>query len=416
MSWLLLGGAALIASLCLFLIFGYYNYFRDLRYSQSELDTKMQTIARRLSAELLIAPRGAPDAVTLQVAKELGLRDVIYGSKDAIQNPSRPKKYLYSVKAVPFLEDKYVIRGAVLTPRPFEYFNFSILFSGFLLISFIVGFGMLLQTSYLRRHVIRPIESLVETSTGDKNASERWPTELRDISQKLTESFQDRERVVFSQIARGVVHDIKTILQSFKVASDLAKESPTEARVKNLVNVSQNKLPLLLELIDTTLDGSREISISPRPESLNQTVNRSIENIRALCEPSKVEINVDSSHGDLIVCHDPIQLERVFTNLLKNGLEAIEETAAGTGELKISFNLANKDFVIVLVEDSGVGLPKQAESIFRLLKSTKPKGSGLGLLVSRKIVEAHHGRITAGKSEDLLGARFEVLLPNGALL
>jgi signal transduction histidine kinase len=48
-----------------------------------------------------------------------------------------------------------------------------------------------------------------------------------------------------------------------------------------------------------------------------------------------------------------------------------------------------------------------------LLKSTKPHGSGLGLLISKKIIEAHHGRIIASQSEELKGARFEVLLPIG---
>ncbi|MFN8945705.1 MAG: ATP-binding protein, partial [Pseudobdellovibrionaceae bacterium] len=69
----------------------------------------------------------------------------------------------------------------------------------------------------------------------------------------------------------------------------------------------------------------------------------------------------------------------------------------------------------VVIEDSGTGLPEQVDSIFRLLKSTKPHGSGLGLLISKKIIEAHHGRIIASQSEELKGAQFEILLPTGVI-
>lgn len=413
MSWLLSGAVALIASLFLFLIFGYYNYHRDLEYAQIDLDSKVLTIGRRLSGELLIAPRGSPDAVISQVAQELQLKDVIYGTEEFINKSIQSQTKIYSQIPVPFLEDSYYIRAAIDRPGAFEYFNFPVLLSCFLLTGFIVGLGIFLQTRYLRRHLIRPIEFLVETSTGERNVSDDWPTELQDISRRLNDSFRDRERVVFSQIARGVVHDIKTILQSFKTASDLAKESPTEHRIKNFLNVSQNKLPALLELIDTTLDGSREILVFPRPGSINQTLNRAVENIRSLTTSSKAEINLQLPSHELVINHDPMQLERVFTNLLKNGLESIEECNDKLGKLKISFNLEEHDFVSVVIEDSGTGLPKQADSIFRLLKSTKPHGSGLGLIISKKIIEAHRGRIFASHSPELNGARFEVFLPKG---
>ncbi|MFN8944167.1 MAG: sensor histidine kinase, partial [Pseudobdellovibrionaceae bacterium] len=345
MSWLIPGSVALIASLCLFFAFGTYNYFRDLETAQTELESKVQTLARRLSGELLIAPRGSPRAVTTQVADELGLIDVIYGSEKMIAFSPQDKNRIYAVTPVPFLEEDYSLRAAMTRPPFFEHFNFYILLCCFLLIGFIVGFGIFLQSRYLRRHLIRPIESLIDTSTGEKSLCDNWPTELQDISRRLNDSFQERERVVFSQIANGVVHDIKTILQSFKVATDLAIESPTENRIKNLLSVSQRKLPTLLELIDTTLDGSREISVSKLPHSINQTLHRSVENVRALSASAKVEIDFESPTQEMIIDHDPIQVERVFTNILKNGIEAIDEHSQEMGKLRISFKIPDKNFL-----------------------------------------------------------------------
>jgi signal transduction histidine kinase len=415
-SWLLSGTVALMASLILFLAFGYYNFFRDLKYAHEDLDAKAQIIARRVSSELLIAPHGAPKAVALNLANELKISNVIYGTTEELAAVPRSEGLIYSEIAVPFLEDKYHLRAADIRPDKLQYFNFAILVSCILLTVLTIGTGIFLQTRYLNRHLIKPIKSLVGTSTGEAATSADWPIELHEISRQLTASFEKREHEVYSQMARGVIHDIKTILQSMKVATDLAIESPSEARLKNLMKVSQTKLPSLLQLLETTLDGSREISLSRQSTSLVEAINKSIETVSTLAFGSNPKIEFAIADYDMNVSHDPVQLERVITNLLKNGLESADEVAGTSGRVRISFNMADKDFIGVVVEDSGGGLPANPESVFRVLKSTKPHGSGLGLLVSKKIVEAHNGKLIAGQSIELNGAKFEILLPRGDLV
>ena len=80
----------------------------------------------------------------------------------------------------------------------------------------------------------------------------------------------------------------------------------------------------------------------------------------------------------------------------------------------MDFSLKGK--VSVFIEDNGLGLPKVHDNFFKTMKSTKPHGSGLGLLVSRKIIEAHDGQLRAGKSKELNGAQFEIELPRRASL
>ena len=108
-----------------------------------------------------------------------------------------------------------------------------------------------------------------------------------------------------------------------------------------------------------------------------------------------------------------MQIERAITNIIKNGLEAIQEGPARERRIRISYHLNNKDFIGLAIEDAGPGLPANPNNVFRFLKSTKAHGSGLGLLISKKIVEAHGGKLVANRSADLGGAKFEILLPRG---
>lgn len=415
MSWLISGLLALIATLILFVGFGTFNYLRDSKLSQAELDSQAQFVARRLSGELLLGDRGAPNSVSLQLAKDLKLADVNFGSKSDIENLSRSSSKLYSILAVPFLEDKFVVRVSLDRKSVFEYFNFSIMFICFTIIGVLIGVGIYIQTKYLKKHLVDPIQALVDTSTGERLTSNEWPEEIQAISDRLNNSFQSREQFVYSQIARGVIHDIKTILQSLKAASDLAGENRSEARMNNLLKVTQLKLPSLLEIVDTTLDGSREIAVKKEKVGIGATVAKSINTIKSLQFAENIDFVFDQGN-ETKVAHDSVQLERVFTNLIKNGIESINDLDNSRRQIKISFSEPNLDFVKISIEDSGKGLPENAESVFRLLKSTKSHGSGIGLLVSKKIVEAHQGKLVASHSQELGGAQFDVILPKGELV
>jgi len=415
MSWLISGLLALIATLILFVGFGTFNYLRDSKLAQAELDSQAQFVARRLSGELLLGDRGAPGSVSLQLAKDLKLTDVNFGSKAEIENLSQSSSKLYSTSAVPFLEDKFLVRVSLERKSVFEYFNFSVMFICFTIIGVLIGVGIYIQTKYLKKHLVDPIQALVDTSTGERLTSGEWPKEIQAISDRLNNSFQNREQFVYSQIARGVIHDIKTILQSLKAASDLASENQSEARMNNLLKVTQLKLPSLLEIVDTTLDGSREIAVKKEKVRIGATVERSINTIKSLQFAANIDFVFDQKN-ETDIAHDSVQLERVFTNLIKNGIESINDLDNSRRQIKISFSEPNLDFVKISIEDSGKGIPKNAESVFRLLKSTKSHGSGIGLLVSKKIVEAHHGKLVAGHSQTLGGAQFDVILPKGELV
>jgi signal transduction histidine kinase len=106
---------------------------------------------------------------------------------------------------------------------------------------------------------------------------------------------------------------------------------------------------------------------------------------------------------------DRVQLQQVFINLMLNGIDAMKEMSGGS-ELTITSEAENGQLMLS-VGDTGVGLPKeQADQIFRAFFTTKDHGTGMGLPISRSIIESHGGRLWATGNSGR-GATFQFTLP-----
>ena len=107
---------------------------------------------------------------------------------------------------------------------------------------------------------------------------------------------------------------------------------------------------------------------------------------------------------------DRVQLQQVVMNLIINSIDAMKN-ANGARELVVRSSSEENDQILVCVRDTGVGLPpKQADQIFNAFFTTKPHGTGMGLSVSRSIVESHNGRLWAADNSSR-GASFHITLP-----
>jgi signal transduction histidine kinase len=108
---------------------------------------------------------------------------------------------------------------------------------------------------------------------------------------------------------------------------------------------------------------------------------------------------------------DRVQLQQVLMNLMMNSVDAMKDVN-GTCELRIQSQRGGDGQVLISVTDTGVGLPpQQVDNIFDAFFTTKPNGTGMGLRISRSIVESHGGRLWAGDNSPR-GAGFHFTLPN----
>src|SRR2546426_342363 len=114
------------------------------------------------------------------------------------------------------------------------------------------------------------------------------------------------------------------------------------------------------------------------------------------------------------VMGDRVHLQQVMMNLIVNGIDAMKDVE-GTRELAVKSQRVGREELMVCVSDTGVGLPpRQADQIFYAVFTTKPHGTGMGLSISRTIVESHGGRLWAADNSPR-GATFHVVLPTTAL-
>jgi signal transduction histidine kinase len=111
------------------------------------------------------------------------------------------------------------------------------------------------------------------------------------------------------------------------------------------------------------------------------------------------------------VLADRIQLQQVLLNLIRNAIDAMTSDISVIRRLTVTARLAEKDRIIITVEDSGPGIdPKDIGKVFDAFFTTKPSGMGMGLSICRSIVETHGGTLTASRGK-AHGALFEINLP-----
>jgi len=123
------------------------------------------------------------------------------------------------------------------------------------------------------------------------------------------------------------------------------------------------------------------------------------------------QLRSDFANDLPVVVGDRIQLQQVILNLLTNAADAMLAVDDRPREIHIKTELDAEDFVRVTVRDSGVGFDsRDAGKLFEAFFSSKSHGMGIGLSVSRSIIESHHGRIWAVKNEGP-GATFAFAIP-----
>ncbi len=152
---------------------------------------------------------------------------------------------------------------------------------------------------------------------------------------------------------------------------------------------------------------------TPQRESVdvNEIIREMIVLLRSEVTRHSISVRAELAADLPQVMGDRVQLQQVMMNLITNSIDAMKDVD-GTRELAIKSQRAEHEQLMVCVSDTGVGLPPQeADQIFSAFFTTKPHGTGMGLSISRSIVESHSGRLWAADNSSR-GASFHVILPS----
>jgi signal transduction histidine kinase len=144
---------------------------------------------------------------------------------------------------------------------------------------------------------------------------------------------------------------------------------------------------------------------------VNEVIEETISFVDGETQRENVSLRIELDNGLPPVSGDRVQLQQVILNLMMNGIEAMAGLDSEPKSLLIRSALLNERELLVSVADTGPGIDsQQAPRLFSPFFTTKPHGIGMGLRISRSIIEAHGGRLWAGKNEPH-GAVFHFTLP-----
>ena len=193
----------------------------------------------------------------------------------------------------------------------------------------------------------------------------------------------------------------------------LSRDEPDLERARKAISRVLNSGTRAADIIDH-LRSFYKKDARPQRElvNVNELVGEMLVLLRNEATQHAVSMRADLAVDPCVVTADRVQLQQVLMNLMLNGIEAMSDSG---GELTVSSRLAEDGQLTISVSDTGIGLPtEQPERIFAPFFSTKPQGSGMGLPISRSIVESHGGRlwVTANTGR---GATFHFTLPTDAM-
>ncbi len=260
--------------------------------------------------------------------------------------------------------------------------------------------GVLKPIVYKRNNELNPLVDMVNRLFG----------QIDEYRAKL----KDSERLVgIGQTASMVGHDLRNPLQTVTLASYLIRkrflgegqklESSDAEAIKSQLDTLDSQIFYMNKIVADIQTYSQDAN--PRL-GRSDILNVAREVLSSLTVPLNVKVSVEYNPSLPMVEVNSLMIKRVFTNLMLNSIQAMP----GGGSLTV-FAEERENEVVVSIRDTGVGIAENDyEKLFTPFRTTKAKGMGLGLVASKRIVEAHNGELRV-ESAVGVGTRFYFSLP-----
>ena len=234
---------------------------------------------------------------------------------------------------------------------------------------------------------------------------QRVEERTRDLHDTQEQLVRQEKLAVLGQLAGSVSHELRNPLSVINTSIYYLKLAQPKAdeKIKEHHSMIEQEVHNADKIIGDLLDFAREISAEREPVYVAKLVNQTLERFHV---PTSIGVVLDLPDDLPDVFADPRQVEQILGNLVVNACQAM-----GTdGKLTISAK-EKMEIVAIAVKDTGMGItPEDLNKLFEPLFSTKAKGIGLGLAVSRKLAEANSRRIEV-ESEPGKGSTFTLYIP-----
>ena len=292
---------------------------------------------------------------------------------------------------------------------------------------YIIGLALLVTVSvgyFFGRSFIQPIFALMRGThaVAEGRLDERVTITSRDEFQELgdafnsmadklvelTEDVRKKERqAMFGRMAAGLVHDLSHPVQNIGNSCKLIVRVFDDPEYRQtFTRTIDREMDTLKRVLDDLRNVARPAPVERFPLDVNRSVADIVESMRGFADESGISIESKLSPEPVIIEGDVFALGRVYRNLITN---AIQATQAG-GRVTIA-TVRDRDKVEVSVSDTGSGIPaERLGAIFDDFVTTKKRGLGLGLAITRRIVEQLGGTISVA-SELGKGTTFTIRFP-----
>ncbi len=227
---------------------------------------------------------------------------------------------------------------------------------------------------------------------------------IRDLSRvrELESSLRRADRLsMFGTLAAGLAHEIKNPLGGVKGAAQLlSMEIPKESSLQEYTQIMVREVERINSIIEELMDLSNPRPVQQEEVNLVKLLNDILLLQKESVRGRHITFSLAADPSIPPILGDEALLTRLFLNLVKNAVEAIEDEGIIIVEAKVSsdFHVSNpgearsSPMVIVKIRDNGAGIPaEELDRIFTPYFTTKIKGSGLGLAICQKIIEDHRG-------------------------